>query len=403
MKKKENYKEKKVYLYPSGFAGMALYFHKLANALQQNGAQVTLFAYKNYELDDLPAYFEKKKILFTGSLSYTYKQSALKKIFRVLWARLKNLFIFYRAVVRDKPEVTHIQEFFYPLDWMLFFFFAKTSSRIVLTIHDVLPHQFYTRHFIFWEKKALNCIYRRADQLIVHSEANRQQLFSHFRVNPEKVVVIPHGEYSLQGFYSTTPRMSKKEAKKCLGLPYREKVVLFFGHIRQDKGLDVLIKAFREVVSTEKHTTLVIAGLPMQGESFTQYDRLIQDLGIQAQVRSFLKYIIPKDIPLYFMAADFVCLPYTRFFSQSGVLHLAQGFGKAVIVSQVGGLAEVVSHGRNGLLVLPGNIFQLKEAMIYLLQNPALCSKMGKEGFRMSQERFSWQDIAQMTIHMAYQ
>lgn len=390
---------KRVFLYPSGFAGMALYFHRLANALQKCGAKVTLFAYTNYELDDLPALYEKRKILSTGCLSFQHQQSKGLRFLRVMATRLWNFWLFCLAVIREQPEVAHIQELFYPLDWILFIFLNRSKSRSVLTVHDVLPHKFYTQRLQFLERKILGLIYRLADQLIVHSEMNRQQLLTCFPVCPKKVLVIPHGEYSLPEFQTN---LGPKEAKQSLSLPAEHQIILFFGHIRQDKGLAILLKAFQEALTIEPKITLVIAGLPLQGDSAEFYLGLIQELGLGNNVACFFTYLENRDIPRFFLSADLVCLPYTSFFSQSGVLHLAQGFGRAVIVSRVGGLGEVVEDGRNGLVVAPGEVSSLREAILHLVRNPSLCQSMGKEALAISQTHYAWSGIAQKTKETAY-
>ena len=404
MLKKENrrylLKNKNIFLYPSGFAGMALYFHNLATALQENGAKATLFAYKNYELDNLSIKYSLRKILSTGSLSYVHQQSTLGKIVRIVKARVYNLFLFYRAVLKEKPIVAHIQELFYPLDWILYYLISKTPSLLVFTIHDVLPHTFYTKHFTRVEKKILGFIYSRADQLIVHSKTNQRQLLTLFPINPEKVTVIPHGQYSQKAF--TPLAFSKEEAKKKFGLYSEGKIILFFGHIRKDKGLDILLRAFQGVIKKKPQTYLIIAGLPLQGESFENYNRLIYKLGIEQNVLYFIQYIPTEHIPRFFLPADIVCLPYTRVFSQSGVLHLAQGFGKAVVVTNVGGMAEVVQHASTGLVVPPKNSHKLQEALLYLLENPYLCRKMGQEALKKSNKEYSWQNIAVNTLIKAY-
>jgi glycosyltransferase involved in cell wall biosynthesis len=303
--------QRRVYFYPSGFAGMAFYAHKLCNALQKEGMEVTLFAYQNYELDHLPALFQKRKILSCGSLSFQYQQSHLRRILRILWAKSTNFFLFYRAARRGKPHIVHIQELFYPLDWIFIYLFTKTPCKLILTVHDVLPHKFYTRHFTFFEIKIIGLIYHWVDTLVVHSETNRKQLLDRFRILPQKVVVVPHGEYSLQEFLPPLP-LTREEARESLGLPAGKKVLLFFGHIRQGKGLDILLRAFQQVLSVEKNVLLVIAGLPMQGESFELYERLIYQLNLQSKVFCFLEYIDLKDVPRYFISADIVCLPYIR-------------------------------------------------------------------------------------------
>ena len=122
----------------------------------------------------------------------------------------------------------------------------------------------------------------------------------------------------------------------------------------------------------------------------------------KSRVKCLIEYIEHQDIPVFFRPADIVVLPYLQFHSQSGVLHLAQGFGKAVIVTNVGGLPEVVEDQTTGLIVPPGDVDRLAWAMTYLLENEELRTEMGRRAKKMAMERFSWNAIAKATIEKAY-
>jgi glycosyltransferase involved in cell wall biosynthesis len=120
------------------------------------------------------------------------------------------------------------------------------------------------------------------------------------------------------------------------------------------------------------------------------------------RIRCFIQYIRHEDIPKFFITADVVVLPYVEFHSQSGVLHLAQGFGKPVIVTDVGGLPEAVNHEETGLVVPAGNVERLAEAIMHLMTHENLRRQMGQRAKEMAVASFSWKAIADTTIEKAY-
>ena len=389
----------RVYMCPAGRAGMALYSYKLANALAAKGLEVTVFIDDQYELDDMPSKFSKIKVLSSSNVSIRSHQSRIARIANIIGTHLLNWYRFSSYVKRDRPEVVHIQSLFYLVDWHILSLLKRTHTKLVLTVHDVIPHNFYTRHFVWLEFFILQCIYNKADTLIVHSQRNKRQLLGHFSIDKDKVVVIPHGEYSLP---SIPHDMSESRSRSTLNLNENQKVILFFGYIRKIKGIDILLRSFDKVAESFPNVVLIIAGSVIQRESFTEYRQIINQMKHGTKVKCFIKYVEHKDIPIFLTTADLVVLPYLKFHSQSGILHLAQGFAKPVIVSSVGGLPEVVKDRETGLIVPPGDVERLAEAMSYLLTNERLRIKMGQRARKIAMQRFSWENIATATIEKAY-
>jgi glycosyltransferase involved in cell wall biosynthesis len=179
-------------------------------------------------------------------------------------------------------------------------------------------------------------------------------------------------------------------------------MILFFGYIRKVKGLDLLLRAFDRVGERYCDIVLVIAGSVIQGESFDGSREVIRQMKHGNRVKCFIKYVKHEEIPTFFIPADIVVLPYLEFYSQSGVLHLAQGFGKATIVSDVGGLPEAVENYETGLIVPAGDVDRLSAALSYLLENEPARVEMGRRARELATEKFSWEDIAGATIDKAY-
>ena len=388
-----------VCIYPAGQAGMALYSYKLANALADLGLGVILFADREYELDHLPAGFVKVKTLSKVKVQDESEHRGAIRVLRILFIHFRNWLQLVSYLKRQPQDIIHIQPQLYVLDWLSILLLSRARAKVVVTVHDPLPHRFFTRLFSWAEILALRVIYRSADRLIVHTESGRKQLVAMYSVDDRKVAVIPHGEY---GFKQMSGLMSEKEARSELGLREDAQVFLFFGFIRKAKGVDVLLKAFDVLASDFHRACLVIAGGCIQGESFCEHQNLVMRMRHRDRVRLFLRYIEYQEIPLFFEAADVVVLPYLRFFSQSGVLHLAQGFGKPVIVTDVGGLPEVVRNGQTGLVIPPGNVQALVEAMRYLIEHKEKRRGFGSAGYELARREFSWAKIAGETVRRVY-
>ena len=386
-------------MYPAGQAGMALYSYKLANALADQGLQVNLFVDDRYELDHLPSRFSKTRVLSRKNVSFTSRKRRAVRIANIIAAHFYNWYKFYRYIQRDRPEIVHIQTLFFLVDWYILRFLKRTGITLVITVHDVVPHKFYTRRFVWLELVILQYIYNKADKLIVHAETNKEQLLASFSIDESKVIVIPHGEYSL---HAISQEISETEARSMLGLDEGQRAMLFFGFIRKIKGIGTLLEAFDNVAETFPNIVLIIAGSVIQGESFAEHRQVISRMKHKSQVKCFIKYVEHDEIAVFFTSADIVVLPYLKFSSQSGVLHLAQGFGKAVIGTDVGGIPEAIEDGKTGVIVPAGDVTRLAEAMRYLLKNDDIRTRMGQRAEQMAMERFSWDDIAKATIEKAY-
>lgn len=361
----------------SGKGGIAHYNYFLCEALHRKG--VTLLCITSREKENYFASnaFPVRPILFPH---YRYCSPWLKGIFYFF-----SLCLFFFQVLKEKPDVIHWHELkIYSIEYMLLKYLKKRNIKLVLSAHDVLhpEKQVITPY--------LKKLYHTFDQLIAHTEDSRNILQNVFQVVPEKIQVIPHGEYS-----GIAQGMEKQKAKNQLGISPHAFVILFFGYIRPYKGLDILLKAFGEVRKKIRDAVLLIAGEAK--EPFQKYEKLMEHLGISHAVKSFIGYVPLEQVPVYFSSADIVVLPYRHIY-QSGVVHLAFGFQKPVIVTRVGGLPETVEHGKTGFVVSPEDPQALANAIVEAFSDPLRLEEMGRRGYEKSQEGLSWSRIAERTI-----
>ncbi len=144
--------------------------------------------------------------------------------------------------------------------------------------------------------------------------------------------------------------VSKSEACESLGLDENKRYILFFGFIRNYKGLDILLEAMSLLPESLKDVNLLVAG--EYYEDSAPYDEIIAQKQLGKRVELHTKFIPNDDVKLYFSAADIVAQPY-RNATQSGVSQIAYHFETPMIITNVGGLSELVPHGEAGWVCEP--------------------------------------------------
>ncbi|NBP74655.1 MAG: glycosyltransferase [Crocinitomicaceae bacterium] len=224
--------------------------------------------------------------------------------------------------------------------WMTFFapmnvFFAKSLKKECLKIaiiHNLVPHE--KRFF----DKVFNRIFVKSyDGFIVLSESVKKDLLA---IDPAaKYCLLKHPSYNQFG-----EKIARKEAAEALGLDPTKKILLFFGLIRNYKGLDLLLQAFSNL---NKEFILLIAG-EVYGDEIT-YTNLIAK-SKNKNIHFVNQFINEQDVKLYFSVADLCVLPY-KSATQSGIQALANSFCLPVLISNVGGLVEDIVDEKNGFIL----------------------------------------------------
>ena len=234
-------------------------------------------------------------------------------------------------------------------------------------------------------------IHRVPQLRIAHSEVDRHRLESEFGVPPARAAVIPHGDYQFFADSDTAP--DRKTARKELGLGEAEPVALFFGFLREYKGLDLLLTAWPQVLARVPNARLLIAGYPAR--LAPERRRVLRAQADRVGALHRMEYIPFEEVARYFVAADLIALPY-RHISQSGVLYLALALGLPVVATSVGAWPEMLSDGENALLVPPENVPALADSLIRLLKDPTLRTRLSDSGQLLAAEH-SWPRVAEKT------
>ena len=184
--------------------------------------------------------------------------------------------------------------------------------------------------------------------------------------------------------------MTREDARSELGRTNDEKLLLFFGFVREYKGLRHLLDAMKIIKDRLKDVHLIIAG--SFGDDKESYMKLIKDNGVEGITEVSDGYTPDSEVEKYFAACDIVVLPYESA-TQSGIVQIAYGFGRPVIVTNVGGLPDVVTDRKTGYVVEPKSPQAIAEAVEDFLANGR--SREFEEHIREEAYRFSWERLSE--------
>jgi D-inositol-3-phosphate glycosyltransferase len=363
--------------------GIAHYSYALASALQATGLNTTVLMYDEPEYD-LSAYPHSH----TALRNLKFATSWLRRVTDPLW----NLAAIMHATMGR--QVVHFQWSLGPRnDRLVWQGLHAAGKRIVYTAHDVIPHE-----AAIMPLSHAKWVYQHADALIVHGDSLKALLLENFSVEAAKVQVVAHGNYN---FVADTPGVwDRTSARASLGFTENDRVVLFFGLIREYKGLELLIDAFKLLnergLPDRRGLKLLIAGRSFNGHwEDGAYEARIREAGLSNLVSLQLRHIPLLEVARFFHAADVVAVPYRRG-SQSGVLQLCYSFGKAAVATRVGSLAEGLSS-KVTRFVEPNDPSVLAAALFELLADPLAAQLLGAQARAYADDDLGWGPIARRT------
>jgi glycosyltransferase involved in cell wall biosynthesis len=286
-------------------------------------------------------------------------------------------------LLRRRPEVVFWHPLRFPVDsWVVRLAGRITRARMTTIVHEPKPlaeqhgaRSHYRESALV--DRALEGAMRSMDGVFVLSEKVRQYVATTY---PPKgpITVIPHGDEAvflpdegIPGAEATPPH------------------VLFFGTWLTHKGIDELLSAFEQVRTRVPEARLTMAGAVGNADYRGIAARAARIGGVDLR---------PGYVPVPETAAlmgrhRVVAVPYLRA-NQSGVVHLAQTFSRPCVATRVGDIPDVVTDGVNGLLVDPGDVPALAEALTRLLRDPAEAGLMGAAAAKAVETSGSWADIA---------
>lgn len=243
-------------------------------------------------------------------------------------------------VFRHRPAVVHVIGLYRAPFWMGVVqacMFRWSSRRLLLTVHNLLPHNRHTR----WNRYIYHVVYRVPNTLVVHTTRMKEDLQREFAIDAERIVVMEHGIRAPAAPDST----ARSAMRATLGVSDDAVCLLFFGALSPYKGLDAMLGAFADLPA---HYVLVIAGR-FPGDEPAYRRAILDGIACHPSAERIVMregYVEERDVPRYYAAADVVVLPY-RHIDQSGILLQAMSFGVPVIAYPVGAFSLYL-HGERG-------------------------------------------------------
>jgi glycosyltransferase involved in cell wall biosynthesis len=295
--------------------------------------------------------------------------------------QLSTVTALVREIRRFRPDVFHLQH------GHLWFNLALPILRrcpIVITVHDPRHHA-GDRASRKTPQGVMNFGFRRANRVIVHGQAIKEQVCELLAICASKVHVIPLVAIGNVGANAVT------DDETCGADDGR--TVLFFGRIWKYKGLESLIQAVPAIAQAIPDVRIVIAG---QGDNFEPYRRMMRE---PERFVVHNRYVSTHERDELFRQASVVVLPYLEA-TQSGVVPVAYSYAKPVVATNTGALSEAVVDGQTGRLVPPADPAALANAVVELLQNPEKRRAMGAAGRRTLDTESSPAVVARQTLEV---
>ncbi len=290
------------------------------------------------------------------------------------------------------PDIVHVQflpllRSRLPMDLWFVRFCRRRGSRLVLTVHDVLPHDTGDTYRVLYQR-----LYAEMDALICHSGHIQRRLIEEFGVPQAKISVIPHGP-----FFYDLPEGDPEASRKALGVDQGQRMVLWQGIIFPYKGVDLLLAAWRRVEARSEGMTLVVLGTgdPVLTGSLQSQ---VKELGL-ARVRFDLRFCCAEELVAAYRAAAVVVYPY-RAITTSGALATGLALGKTIIASDLPVFREALVDGETAILVDPNDPDALGNALLRIEEEPGLGARLAAN---VAAQRFgdqSWLEIASATANV---
>ena len=322
--------------HPLRGGGITTFNERLARQFQLEGHQTSIYSFS----------LQYPGFLFPGKSQYSDKPApeGLDIHTRINSVNPFNWLSVGKEIKNQKTDIVVVRywlPFMGPcLGTILRIIKKNKHTRIICIADNIIPHEkrigdkAFTRYFL----KPVDAFITMSDKVL-----SDLRLFT-----SKKALLVPHPLYDNFG-----EKISKEEARQKLNLKNGELIMLFFGFIRQYKGLDILLEAMKEIKDTtinNQQIKLLVAGEFYEDRK--AYDELIERYGIKDQLILHTEFIPDNDVKNYLCAADLVVQPYRRA-TQSGVTPLAYHFEVPMIVTNVGGLPAMVPDNKAGLVAEP--------------------------------------------------
>jgi len=349
-------------------------FYPFRGGIAQFNANLFNELKKEHEVNAFTFKRQYPGFLFPGTTQYITPNDNAVKVESIPVLDTANPFCYKmsaRLIAKSKPDVLIMKY------WMTYFapslgtvakHLKKKGCKVITILDNVIPHE---RRF--FDKALTSWFLKQNSGFVVMSESVRDDLLT---LNPNANYILQaHPLYNHFG-----EKLSKQLALQQLELTPDKKTLLFFGLIRDYKGLDLLIDAMSLL---DESYQLIIAG-ESYGD-FGKYRQAIENSPACSRIKVLNRYISDDEVPQLFSAADLLVTPY-RSATQSGVIPIAYHFDLPVLATDVGGLKESIERAGTGLVCLP-EAESLKEGIQKFFSSD---KKIFIENIQKEKEALSW-------------
>ncbi len=355
------------------------YDAKLAGALRDLGHDVTVYGEARAPAE-APSELGQRRLLFYSELTKLgtgrWPHAALRIAKGALhWRAMRRLTDELRLT---RPDIVHFQWLPLPALDRLFLARLRQVAPLVLTAHDSRPFNAAASRL---QMLGATRVLREFDSVVVHTEEARDRLTA-YGVRPDRLVRIQHGLLHDTGPVATVERPPSDRVR-----------FLLFGKLKPYKGADLLLEALRRLPpALREQVEIRIVGKPYM--DMAPLRRAAE--GLERSVRFDLRFIPDEEMGELLARADVLVFPY-REIDMSGVLMAALRYGRPIIASRIGGFAELLTDGKHGLLVPPGDVDALAAAMARLCADGQERAVMGAAVADLGAAIPGWDEIARQT------
>jgi len=273
------------------------------------------------------------------------------------------------------------------LKWFYFFLRIDVAKilrfKLVFTAHNLRAHD---KKMLFCDRWIRNYLFRKSGTVLL-GEGTSKAIRKLYSIPPTSTsMVIPHGNY----IHAYGPIQDKNDCKRKLELPSDSLIYLFFGAIRDYKGLDILIRLFSRM--DHQKSVLVVAGKDAE-KKISHEIQTVADTD-SARIRFFPGFIPDENIPQFLGAADYVVLPY-KSVHMSGAALLALSYSRPVIAPRLGLIPEYLPED-TGILYEPDDTDGLKNAILKSFEQDP--EEMGANGLKFA-STLSWNKIGEQHLN----
>ena len=292
-----------------------------------------------------------------------------------------------------KPDIVHLnlwagkQILWFVNDYSKYL--KQNKIPIFMTIHDVYPQASKD----ISEQKEFIDIWENGDMIVVLNKDEQAKLNKLNIKTPTDV--IPHGVYHFQNQDRVNKKDARKIVSKKLGIKIRDKeeVILFFGYIRDYKGLMYLIESAPKVLESFPDTLFLAVGTMELAENPEKYQKRIDELNLSKRFIIYPKYInSPYLYEAFYKACDLNVLPYIGV-SASGALFSSIGMKRPVIISKIGSFLEKLNKEDIINTVKPESTELLTKEIIKVLKNKTAADKKALKAYKITERDYNWTKI----------